>query len=244
MALKRKITKADFDALNPLLQAEYKAEGVDYVLDAEGFDDPAELKRAKDREVEARKVSDAKVKELETKLATITDTDARRAGDIATLEKSWQAKLDKTIADSTLVVAGKDKFIQTTLVDSVAQSLASELAGESAIVLLPHIKARLSADLTGEKPLTRVLDNDGKPSAASVEDLKKEIAADNRFKAVVIASKASGGGAAGGGGRPNGGGAAPSNKKFKELNDQERIDWHKRDPEGFKVAAEADKRVY
>jgi hypothetical protein len=46
MALKRKLTKAEHAALQPLLQAEYKAEGEDFVLDASGFEDPGELKRA------------------------------------------------------------------------------------------------------------------------------------------------------------------------------------------------------
>src|SRR4051812_7893121 len=92
--LKRKLTKAEHAALQPLLQAEYKAEGEDFVLDASGFDDPGELKRALDREKQEKKDAKTEADTLRTKLATITDVDARRAGDIATLEKSWQGKLD------------------------------------------------------------------------------------------------------------------------------------------------------
>lgn len=236
MALKRKITKAEHAALAPLLQAEYKVEGEEFVLDASGFDDPGELKRAKDREVEARRVAEAKVATLETKLATITDTDARRAGDIATLETSWKAKLDAAVLEATTKLAKVNGFLQSTLVDSVASQLAADLGGDNATLLLPHIKGRLTADLTGDTPLTRVLDKDGKPSAFSVEDLKKEIAADTRFKAVVIASKGSGGGAAGT--RPTNGGAG-GQKKFSELNDQERTEMFKADPAAFTAASEA-----
>lgn len=245
MALKRKITKAEYAVLNPLIQAEYKADGTeDFVLDASGYEDPGELKRALDREKQEKKDAKEKVTALETKLATITDTDARRAGDIATLEKSWKDKLDAAVADATVKLSQKDKFINETLVDSVALAAATELAGENGIVLLPHLKQRLAAELTGEKPLTRVLDKDGKPSALSVEDLKKEFAGDKRFASVVIASRASGGGAAGGNGSSNNGGAGSGGKKFKELNDQERTDWYKRDPAGFEQAAAADRRVF
>lgn len=242
MALKRKITKAEFDGLNATIQAEYKLDGADYILQAEGFDDPAELKRALDRVRLEATDSKTRVTELETKLATITDTDARRAGDIATLERSWQGKLTAKETEFAGKLAEKDRFIQSTLVDSVALTLATELSGDNASLLVPHVLPRLAADLTGEKPLTRILDKDGKPSALSVEDLKKELAADKRFAPIIIASRASGGGAAGGNNGGNGG--APSGKKFKELNDKERTDWYKSDPKAFEAAAAADRRAY
>lgn len=244
MALKRKITKAEYDALNAVLQAEYKAEGSDFVLDAQGFDDPGELRRALDREREDRKTAKAEADDLRTKLDTITAADSRRAGDVKTLEKSYKEKIDKINDDHKAEVARKDKFIQETLVDSVALSVATELGGDNASLLVPHIKTRLAADTTGEKPLTRVLDKDGKPSAFNVDDLKNEIKNDKRFSAVVIASNASGGGAAGGG-KPNGGGAPNGKKKFQEMNDKERTDFYKSDPEGFRqAAAEASKPAY
>lgn len=240
MALKRKITKAEHAAMNPLLQAEYKAEGEDFVLDAEGFDDPAELKRALDRVREEHKVAAKKATDAETELRTIKEGSARASGDIATLEKSWKEKLAANDLLHATELAKRDKHLQSTLVDSVANQLAADLGGENAALLLPHIKDRLTADLTGDTPLTRVLDKEGKPSAFSVEDLKKEISGDARFKAVVIASKGSGGGAAGV--RPNGGGAPTGQKKFGELNDAERNEWYKRDAPGFLQASEANKK--
>jgi hypothetical protein len=244
MALKRKITKADHTALNPLLQAEYKAEGEDFVLDASGYDDPAELKRGKDRETENARAARAEVEALKTKLETITNVDARRAGDIETLEKSWKEKLSAQKTEYEGKLVQKDRFIQSTLVDSVAMSLAAELSGDNAALLLPHITPRLIAELGGEKPLTRILDKDGKPSAMSVEDLKKELSANKAFAPLIIASKASGGGAAGVV-KPGNGSAATGGKKFKDLNDTERVAWHKSDPDGFAAAsAEANKPAY
>jgi hypothetical protein len=242
MALKRKIDKATYDALNDALKVEYKPEGADFVLDAEGFDDAAELKRAKEHEVTARKTAEAEAKRLKEKLDTITQTDAERAGDVEALEKSWKKKLTDADAVHQGELAKKDAFIKDTLVDSIALKLASDLAGDNATIILPHIKQRLQADMSGSKPMTRVLDKNGEPSALSVEELKAEFANDKRFAPVVIASKASGGGAAGRGNGQNGG-AGPGNKKFSELNDQERTEWFKRDPDGFKLEAEANRRA-
>lgn len=238
MSLKRKITKAEYDALNALLQAEYKADGADFVLDAQGFDDPGELKRALDREKQEKKEAKEKAEALELKLATITDVDARRAGDVVTLEKSWKVKMDAAQAESDAKLKAKDGILQGLLVNNVAQEMASELGGENAAILLPHIITRLTADLTGEKPLTRVLDKDGKPSAFSVEDLKKEISGNKLFAPVIVASRASGGGAAGGN-RTGNGGAGTGQKKFSELNDLERTQMYKDNPTEFAKQSEA-----
>lgn len=248
--LKRKISKAEHTALVPALQVEYKVVGDGFELDAEGPDDVGELRRAHDREklaVAAEKTKFAALEtqfnDIKTKYDLVTATDQRRAGDVTALDKSWKEKFDAANLEAANKLAAKDKFINTTLVDSVATSMAAEISGDNAAILLPHIRQRLSADLTGETPLTRVVDAQGKPTALSVEDLKKEFVANKQFASVIIASKASGGGAAGGS-RNNGGAGNTGDKKFKDLNDAERTEWYKRDPEGFKVASEAARRVF
>lgn len=237
--LKRKITKTEHTALNALLQAEYKAEGEEFVLSAEGFDDPTELKRALDRVREESKVATQKATAAETALNTLKEGQARANGDIATLEASWKEKMKVAEGEHKIEMAKVNKHLQATLIDSVALKLATDIAGTNADLLLPHIKTRLVTDLTGESPLTRVVDKEGKPSASSVEDLRKEISSDGRFKAIVVASKASGGGAAGG--ERSAGGGAPSDKKFGELNDKERTEFYKRDPDAFAAASAAHK---
>lgn len=239
MALKRKISKTEHAALAELLQKEYKADGEEFVLDAEGFDDPAELKRAKDREAQNAKDQKARADKAESDLQALREGTARSSGDIATLEKSWKEKNEKLEKDHRAELAKRDGHLQATLIDAVAVKLATDIAGPNADILLPHIKVRLTSDLTGEAPLTRVLDKDGKPSASSVEDLKKEISSDARFKAIVVASNASGGGAAGNGRPTNGGAASGAGQKFHELNDAERVDFYKRDPQGFETASKA-----
>lgn len=242
MSLKRKITKAEHAALDPKLQAEYKAEGEEFVLDATGFDDPGELRRALDREREDRKLATERADKAEADFKVLKDSSARNSGDIVALENSWKQKLSDKEKELKKVIEGKDGFIKSTLVDAVAQQLASELSGDNAAVILPHIKARLSADFTGDTPATRILDKDGKPSAMTTADLKKEFSENKSFAPIVIASRASGGGAAGGGGRPGTGGGAGApvvrnGKAFKDLSEQERVDWYKSDPTGFQQAA-------
>lgn len=219
MALKRKITKEAFDKLSAEIKAEYVEKDGEYVLDIDGDDggeDIGALRRAKDREVQARKEAEKKAREAEAKLAELDDNDARKRGDIETLEKSWKDKHDKTVSEYDTKLKAKDAFISRTLVDNVATQLAAEIS-TSPKLLLPHIRARLTADLDGDEPATKVLDAAGKPSAATLDDLRKEFVDNKEFASIIRASKASGGGAPdkgrttrlGGATQPNGDKPAP-----------------------------------
>lgn len=234
MALKHKITAAEHAALADVLKPEYKLVGTEYVLDVDGVEDVGALKRAKDREVQnaadAKKRADALEVELNGLKASLGDdatANARKIGDIATLEKSWQAKLDTEVSARETKLSKREQFIQTSLVDNVAHQIAARISTSPAVIL-PHIKARLSADLSGDEPVTRVIDSMGKPSALSVADLEKEFVTNKDFAAIITVSSGSGGGAPGG---KQGGGSAP--KKFAEMSGEERITFHKADPAGF-----------
>lgn len=197
MALKRKIDKAAFDKLSAEIKAEYVEKDGEYVLDVDGDDggdDVGALRRAKDREVQARKVAEKRAREAEDKLAELDTSDARKRGDIEALEKSWKDKHDTTVAEYDAKLKTKDAFISTSLIDNVAAQLAGEIS-TSPKLLLPHIKARLVADLDGDTPATKVLDANGKPSALSLDDLRKEFVDNKEFASIIRASKASGGSA-------------------------------------------------
>lgn len=196
MALKRKINKAAFDKLSKDLQAEYVEKDGEYTLDVDGWgdksDDNGALRRAKDRAVEDRKAEKKRADEAEAKLADLNDNDARKAGDIEKLDKSWQAKLDAQKAESDKAIAAKDAFISTTLVDNVATAMAAKISTSPALIL-PHIKARLKADLTGDTPATTYHDANG--AAITAEALEKEFVDNKDFASIIVASKAKGGGA-------------------------------------------------
>ena len=89
--------------------------------------------------------------------------------------------------------------------------MAAEIS-TSPSLLLPHIKARLQADLDGDAPATKVLDRDGKPSAMTVADLSKEFVDNKDFAAIIRATKASGGGATNDGQRMRLGGATQNDE--------------------------------
>jgi len=210
MALKRKITKEVFDKLSADLKAEYVEKDGEYVLDVDGDDnneDVGALRRAKDREVQARKDAEKKAREAEAKLAELDGNDARKRGDIEALEKSWKDKYDKDTGELKTKLEAKDGFISKSLVDNVASSIAAEISTTPALIL-PHIRARLTADLEGDTPTTKVLGADGKPSASTVDDLKKEFVDNKEFATIIRASKASGGGAPDKGQRTRLGGAS------------------------------------
>lgn len=194
MALKRNVTKAEFDALPKDIQTEYVADGDNYKLDVVGDEDTGALKRAKDREKQLRQEAEDRAKKAEAELDRINGDDARKTGDIATIEKSWQKKLDDQKADYDGKLSKRDAALKKSLIDDTAQKIASKISTAPAL-LLPHIKARLQADLDGDSPATKVLDATGVVSALTLDDLEKEFVANKDFSAIIIAGKGSGGGA-------------------------------------------------
>lgn len=240
MALKSKITKAEFDALNDVLKAEYKESGGSYLLDA---DDMNELRVAKDRETEARRLEKERADRLQAEkdAADTARIEAERLKalkdkDVTTLEASYKAEKETAVNAEKLVTAKREGQLRDLLVENKAIELANEIS-TSPILILPHIRTRLKAELDGDKPLTRVLDDKGEVSAKTIDDLKKELIDNPNFKAIIKASNASGGGAGGGGG--SGGGADA--KKFNDLTEAERTALYHANPTRFNELANAAK---
>lgn len=193
MALKRKISKEAFEKLPEALQGEYVEKDGEYVLDIDGDEDTGALKRAKDREAQLRRDAEKELKEIRSRLEELEGDDARKRGDIETLEKSWKSKLETREAELTSKLEAKDGFIKNALVDNVAKDIAHKISTSPSLIL-PHIKARLAADFEGDSPTTKVLDAKGQPSALTVEELEQEFVANKDFSAIIIGSKASGSG--------------------------------------------------
>lgn len=207
MALKRKINKTTFDKLSEELKKEYKAGSSEdeFILDTEGDEDTGALRRALERERAAAGTSKSRVEELERELEELNSNDARKKGDIATLEKQWQKKLDGQKGEYEGRLSKANSHIQKTLVDNVAAEMAGRIS-KAPSLLLPHIRSRLVVDFDGDEPTAKVLGADGKVSAMSVADLEKEIVGNKDFSAIIVASRASGGasqpGVKSGGGAP------------------------------------------
>jgi len=223
--MKRKINKETYDKLSDDLKKEYKAEGDEYVLTLDDYEDPAELKRALERERQEKKEAKEEAKRLKEEKEGAEEAKNKDKGNIDALERSYKEKLDKKDKEYGEKLAKKDKFISQTLVDSVAKQIAAELSDAPAL-LIPHIKSRITADLEADEPTTKVLGADGKASALTVKELTEEFKTNKDFAPIIRGSKAAG---AGGGGNP--GGSAP--KRFADMNDVERTALFKADPVKF-----------
>lgn len=220
MALKRIVTTEEHAKLPADLKKEYKAEGEGFVLEIEGYEDPAALKRAKDHE--KKEAADAKraLKDSQDALAALTEErdnllrGAIPKADVEKLEGSHKAKLAAREKELNGQIETANASLSKLLVDNVAQSLASEIS-TAPKVILPHIMKRLRSEknAAGEYE-TKIVDSDGKASAFTIDDLKKEFIANKEFAPIITASKASGGGASGAGG----GGAGAGKGK---------VDWSK-----------------
>ena len=201
MAVKRKISKAEYEALSDDKKEFYienKDRKGEYVLDMDA-DFNKELTDAHERVKSENASLKAKNEELTAELATEKDKKQPKDGSVTkedheAMKNSYEKKLSDAAKASGEVVAKKDKFIKNSLIDAKALELATKIS-KAPKLMLPHIKARLSADLDGDDPKTVVLDADGKPSAYTLEDLAQEFVANKDFADIVIGSKASGGNA-------------------------------------------------
>ena len=125
---------------------------------------------------------------------------AKKGGDVEALEKSWSEKLATREQELTGELSQYQSMVQSMTAGAEAMRLASELAMPGhADVLLPHIQHRLVTEIKDGKPAVRVLDKDGKPSAMTVADLRKEIEGNKAFAPLLVGSMASGGGSINGG---------------------------------------------
>ena len=161
------------------------------------------LKAKNDELLGEKKTAASRAKEAEALAQSTAEEAARKAGDIKAVEESWQAKLTKREEELSGQLSGYQKSIQSLTVGREAAALAGEMAVQgSASVLERIVKDRLSVEMTDEGPKVRVLDAAGKPSAATLAELRAELTADKALAPLIAASKASGAG------QPNANGGA------------------------------------
>lgn len=233
MALKRKITKAEYDALSDALKAEYKEDGDNYVLDVEdaGFDALKEEKRRQQERADAAEAELAKKKKDEEEAAEkarkAAEDKAKAEGDTAALEKSWKEKYDRDMAEKDEANKKNRSALEAVFVNKVARDIADKISTVPDL-LVDIIKKRLTVETTGDVPITRVVDAAGQPSALSLADLEKEFLDNPAYKAIIKASNANGGGA--GGGDAGSGGAG---KKLSEMTATEEAKFANEHPEEY-----------
>ena len=191
-----KITKAEYEALPASLKALYKADGEDYVPTFKTSEEvdtlTAGLKTNNEKLLKEKREAAERGTAAEQAAAAAAEEAARKAGDVAALDKSYQTKLDAQKAEYEGKISKLSGTVSNLMVDSVALNLATKLGGKNSEVFLPHIKARLALEEGGENGfMTRVM-KDGKPSALTVDELEAEFRANAAFAGILTGSGASG----------------------------------------------------
>ncbi|WP_040263682.1 hypothetical protein [Pseudomonas massiliensis] len=225
--MKYLIDKAAYDALEPSLQAFYKAQGENYVLAVEGLPEPEDtsgLKAKVDQLLAEKKAEAEKRKQAEDAARLAAEEAARKNGDTEALDRSWNEKHTKALTEKEQALGALQAQVHALTVGATAARLAGELAVQgSALVLQQLIEPRLSMEIRDGKPVVVVLDAERRPSALTVDEFKQQLFNDASLAPLIAASKATGGGASGG----KGGGAA---KKFSEMTGMERVELRRNNP--------------
>lgn len=188
------------------------------------------LKAKVDELLGEKKTAAAKAKEAEAAAQAAKDEAARNSGDVEALEASWQAKLNAAIAEKDGAIGALQGSVEKLTVGQQATAIAAEMAVQgSASVLERIVRDRLTVEMTENGPLVRVLDAAGKPSASSIDELKKELAGDEALKPILVGSKASGGGAASANGGAGAGNTVEASK-LETMTPAEKADFFKANP--------------
>ena len=201
------------EGVDEAVRALYTEKDGKFVLGVEGLpqqEDVSGLKAKVDELLGEKKAAEKARKDAEEQARLEREEAARKSGNVEELEKSWSEKYNRREAELNGMLEQERGTLSTQIRDLTVGRTATDIASALAIpgsakALLPHIERRLSVEQRDGKPVVVVLDQQGKLSAATLDELKAEFANDTAFAPLIAGSKASGGGAAGAGG---GGGAA------------------------------------
>lgn len=204
------------EGVDEAVRALYTEKDGKFVLGIEGLPQPEDVSGLKSKVQELldeKKAADKARKDAEEQARLDREEAARKSGNVEELERSWSEKYNRREAELNGTLEQERGTLSAQIRDLTVGRTATDIASALAIpgsakALLPHIERRLSVELRDGKPVVVVLDQQGKLSAATLDELKAEFANDTAFAPLIAGSKASGGGAGGAGG---GGGAAKGN---------------------------------
>jgi len=185
-------TVTSLEAVDEKFRTEYVP--VDSADPAKGFkldvkdlpepEDTGALKRALER---VRLEKDEVVKKAEKLGQTTTDIEA--------LRKDYDTKILALNAEKENVEKAAADTLRRAAKTSAITGVTADLFGPNAEIMAPHVAKRIRIDVEGTVTTVRVLDKEGKLSAATLDDLKKELRADPKLAPVLIATRGSGSGA-------------------------------------------------
>ncbi|HEY2455216.1 MAG TPA: hypothetical protein VGI71_21865 [Scandinavium sp.] len=214
MTIKYQLTAEDFAQLDDAQKGMYAEKDGNFVIAIDGLPQPEDVSGLKSKVQELldeKKAAEKARREAEDKARVEREEALRKAGNVEELEKSWSEKFSKRETELSSQLESERSTYQTQIRDLTVGRTAMDLATTLAIpgsakALLPHIERRLSVEQREGKPAVVVLDQGGKLSATTLDELKNEFFNDPAFGPLIAGSRASGGGAAGAG-KPGGGAA-------------------------------------
>lgn len=215
------------EGLEPAVAAMYEEKDGKIVLKVEGIPQPEDttgLRNKVEELLREKKDEKARREQAEEAARIAAEEAARKNGDTEALDRSWNEKYSKALGEKDQALSALQAQVHALTVGATAARLAGELAVQgSSAVLQRLIEPRLSMDMRDGKPVVVVLDNEGRPTALTPDELKNEIISDAALAPLVAGSKATGGGAAG----SKGGGAA---KTWDQLSGMERVELRRTNP--------------
>ena len=224
--LKFKISKEEYQKLSEAKQELYKEVNGEFKLDVEGDDnDLAGLKTHAEKLLEEKKLESEKRKKLEAQLAEI-ELQKKEDEQKSLLE---QGEFDKLLEQNKQDFAEKEKKLleraeklegqmKQSMIEAETTKVATELAGDNALLILPHLKDRFEVvDKDGVLSVI-IKDATGLPNPAMTNDkLIEEFKANDIYKPILKGRDSSGGGAGGGTGG-NGSDVSEWDKHFDPTN--------------------------
>lgn len=215
------------EGLEPAVAAMYEEKDGKFVLKVEGIPQPEDttgLRNKVEELLREKKDEKARREQAEEAARIAAEEAARKNGDTEALDRSWNEKYTKALGEKDQTLTALQAQVHALTVGATAARLAGELAVQgSSAVLQRLIEPRLSMEMRDGKPVVVVLDNEGRPTALTPDELKNEIISDAALAPLVAGSKATGGGAAG----SKGGGAA---KTWDQLSGMERVELRRTNP--------------
>lgn len=178
------------------------------------------LKQHNEKLIGEKRQRDEAARQAQAERERIEQEAAKKNGDYEALEKSYQEKLQAR--ENELNELYKQRDAQS--INGESQRLASQLADTptNQRLLQRFIKDRLSV-VDGQ---VKVVDEQGQPSASTIDDLANEFRLSGIYDSLLTGTKGSGTGGNGTGSK----GAKPAH----EYTEAERIELSKTNPEQFK----------
>jgi len=199
--LKKKIAKIE-DVLEKYRGLYTEQEDGTFLLDDEivGDGDTSGMKANNEKLLAEKRRLQEEKDELIKQAAAAKEDDLGAKGEyeklLALKTESWETELatEKKKNETLIEAVKKEKR------ESMVSEIATELAGDKAALLTPHLANRVQVEADGDGFKVTILDINGNPSTMTKEQLGEEFKNNELFSGAILGRQSSGGGAGGGAG--------------------------------------------